>query len=359
MESLLILSAELQERPVQATRLLPKDQAPPLRVGGPAAVLAKFDRLSFVVLWNLDCGGCLPIVQELAEIGAEHNVPCHGVAVMVRDTNACALAIEQGASKAILALEQPGSQSSALFRGLVTRTWLEASGQGGLPAGFVIDSSNSIIWMGDPNDLKADLPSIFDGSWNVDAARERWASRVATSDVRKLQLGRDLFDRLAFGDFNEALEIIEIMERELPSVSGETDFCIFKLTALIGLDYDTATEFYEDCSAQFIGNVQAQAGLASCIFARMPSNKKALSIAISRLTATEATLQNNTDGRLETDYLRITLSLTLADAHKRYGSNEAEDYFDRALVMSQTEKVPERVRLRIANEIERIQNINV
>lgn len=344
---------------MRTTRLLPKDQAPPLRVSGPAAIPTKFDRLSFVVLWNLDCGGCLPIVQELAEIGAGHNVPCHGVAVMVRDTNACAFAIEQGPLKAMLAIEQPGPLNSALFRGSVTRTWLEVSGQGSLPAGFVIDSSNSIIWMGDPNDLKADLPSIFDGCWNVDAARDRWASRVAISDVRKLQLGRDVFDRLAFGDFNEALEIIKIMERELPSVSDETDFCIFKLTALIGLDHDTATEFYEECSARLIGSVQAQAGLASCIFARMPSNKKALSIAILRLKATEAILQKNADGRLETDYLRITLSLTLADAHKRYGSNESEDYFDRALFMSQADHVPERVRLRIGSEIERIRNINV
>ncbi|UXT64189.1 hypothetical protein FY133_00815 [Agrobacterium tumefaciens] len=346
---------------MQTARLLPKDQAPPLRVSGPAAIPTKFDRLSFVVLWNLDCGGCLPIVQELAEIGAGHNVPCHGVAVMVRDTNACALAIEQGPSKAMLAFEQPGPLNSALFRGSVTRTWLEASGQGGLPAGFVIDSSNTIIWMGDPNDLKADLPSIFEGRWNVDAARERWASRVAISDVRKLQLGRDLFDRLAFGDINEALEIIEIMERELPSISDETDFCIFKMTALIGLEenYDTATKFYEECSTRLIGNVQAQVGLAGCIFARMPSNKKALSIAVSRLKATEAILLKNTDGRLETDYLHITLSLTLADAHKRNGSNEAEDYVDRALIMSHGDYVPERVRLRIASEIERIRNINV
>src|SRR5690606_34474394 len=78
-------------------RLLPGDRAPGLKLARvfnreTPVEQVKFDRLSAVILWNAGCVGCLPAVSEVAELGAAHDMPCYGVAVMVRDVDRTAAA---------------------------------------------------------------------------------------------------------------------------------------------------------------------------------------------------------------------------------------------------------------------------
>jgi len=159
-------------------RLLPGDRAPGLKLARifnreTPVEQVKFDRLSAVILWNAGCVGCLPAVSEVAELGAAHDMPCYGVAVMVRDVDRTAAAAMEGNSKAILALEARPADVTGLSRGWVTRHWLEASGQQGVPAAFLVDGRSVVVWMGDPTEIRDVLPAVLNGRWDVEEARRR------------------------------------------------------------------------------------------------------------------------------------------------------------------------------------------
>lgn len=47
----------------------------------------------------------------------------------------------------------------------MTKEWMEAAGQNGIPAAFVIDKEGKIAWIGHPMQLDYVLPSVVDGSW--------------------------------------------------------------------------------------------------------------------------------------------------------------------------------------------------
>ncbi|PSJ57654.1 hypothetical protein [Pseudaminobacter soli (ex Li et al. 2025)] len=343
------------------TRLLPGDRAPGLRLSRlfnqrQPLFEVTFNRLSAVVLWNAGCAGCLPAVGEIAELGAVQNVPCYGVAVMVRDIERTAAAAEMGSQKAIMALEERPSAVSGLARGWVTRHWLEASGQPGLPAAFLIDGRGVIAWMGDPAEIRDVLPALANGTWDIEAARERWRAAVSDDEIAQLRIVRDVTDALVGGQVTTARELIAGAERQTPSIISDPQFNVLKLQVLAALpDCEAgAVSHYVVAATRFPEDERFQSSLAAIIVANFHKNTTALRTVIDHLSVFDARSADGADSPPDGS-MQVWRWLFLAEAQALAGLNEdASVQLKQIATLLHSDDLPERARRRVASEIARI-----
>ncbi|TCM58140.1 hypothetical protein C8J36_10138 [Rhizobium sp. PP-F2F-G48] len=346
------------------SRLLPGDPAPELRLsrGLVEDVLQPVvsDQLRLVVLWNGGCPGCLPFIRDLAEISASHGVPCYGVAVMVIHVDRTAVKAKSIPSKAVLALEEPTPEASVLSRGWVTRHWLEASGQDGVPAGFIVDRTNRIAWMGPATHIEPILKRILRGEWNIDAARTEWQAKVSDDSVRLLQYRRDILEATITGDVATASSLVKQAETELPSALGDAEFNILKLQTIVdGPDPDDhATRFYIEASDRFPTDVDAQMRLAAVIVRDMPLNMEALKAILDRLQRVERQWRSSTEADRPFLIFQVRLHLTIAEAAQRIGETaECERQIERASLLGHDTRLDDAHRNVAADESARIRRL--
>lgn len=270
-------------------RLLPGDPAPQLKLAhglnGHDVHPIVFDRLSFVILWNVGCSGCLPAIDKFAELGVQHDVPCFGIAISTRNVQATQMAVDAVDTKAILALEESTTIPSATARGWVTRQWLEASGLVSVPAAFIVDKDNSVLWMGNPNEIERTFVHILNGEWDVSAARQAWKTRIPDTKIRTIRTEREVLDAVFASDIEGAHQLIEKAEKNIPSIVDDREFNIIKLTVLTGDPsmHELATTHYTACADQFSDDIDAQLRFALTVIRRMPNDEVALSKVIARL----------------------------------------------------------------------------
>ena len=231
-------------------RLLPGDVAPPLMLSSnlmknERASAIEFNEISLVVLWNAGCSGCLPAIAKYSKGAKGFGVSTYGVAIMVRDLQRTMEMAGQTPTDAILVHEKIDSGQKGLHRGQVTRDWFEASGQSSVPASFVVDSEGKILWMGPLDDTIMDvLKGVFEGSWDVNAARQRWTEEVSESDVAHLIIRRKITDALVENNLERAKILICEAERERPELVNDKEFIQNKLILLASIPEEIDVAVY-------------------------------------------------------------------------------------------------------------------
>lgn len=347
--------------PVTTThRLLPGDRAPALRLSrvfsrAHSAGRVTFDRMSVVVLWNAGCAGCLPTVTEIAEIAASHDAVCYGVAVMVRDVERTAAAANAVCGRtAVLALEERPAGASGLARGGVTRCWLEASGQQGLPAAFLIDAQGVVAWIGDPTEIRDVLPAVANGTWDVQVAREQWRTVVRDDEIAALRIVRDTTDALVAGQADAARQIIATGERQTPALANNTEFSIVKFQALAAVPphVDAAVEHYARVTSRYPDDLRLQSSLAAAVIRQLGENDGALRIAADRLS----NIGDRTAGSANATPTLLWCRLLQAEVLIRLGL-PAEATIERAVALSRDKELAESARTWAASEIERLRGL--
>jgi hypothetical protein len=149
-----------------------------------------------------------------------------------RDVDRTAAEAQKGNAKAILALEARPTEPTTLARGEVTRNWLEASGQEGVPAGFLIGDNGVVLWMGDPAAIAETLPSVLARTWDVQAARRQWQNAASDDTIARLRIVREVTDVLVAGDVEAARKAIAAAEQGTPSLDRDCEFNTLKLRVL-------------------------------------------------------------------------------------------------------------------------------
>ncbi|WP_407975882.1 hypothetical protein ACJKIH_11890 [Brucella pseudogrignonensis] len=246
-------------KPDSLKRLLPGDVAPPLMLSSnlmknERASAISFNEISLVVLWNAGCSGCLPAIAKYSKGAKGFGVSTYGVAIMVRDLQRTMEIAGQTPTDAILVHEKIYLGQKGLHRGQVTRDWFEASGQSSVPASFVVDWEGKIVWMGPLDDTIMDvLKGVFEGSWDVNAARQRRTEEVAESDVAHLIIRREITDALVENNLERAKILICEAERERPELVNDKEFIQNKLILLASIpeEIDVAVEYYKSCVTRF------------------------------------------------------------------------------------------------------------
>ncbi|MBS7545537.1 peroxiredoxin family protein [Ancylobacter oerskovii] len=337
-------------------RLLPGDAAPGLKLArvfnradfGPVV----FDRPSILVLWNAGCAGCLPAIGKLAEFAGPRGVPVYGVAVLVRDVEATAAAAAQGSDAAVLALEERPDDTSGLSRGAVTREWLEASGRDGVPSTYVIDGDGVLAWIGDPEDAKAVVASVLDGTWNVQAARAAWLDAIGDDGLRR-RLLREATDAMVAGRLDDAAGYIAELEGIAPEVSGDEQFACLKLDVLSRMNdrQAEAEAHYLNAARRFRGDAAVQTKLALNALHAMPGNMAVARVAHEGL----AEVVNAEDWAGRPLEMRFAAAVLLLDAATRLGREaEAGAASEQAERLLLSPELSERTRRWGRSEIDRL-----
>ena len=54
----------------------------------------------------------------------------------------------------------------------MAKTWMEASGQNGIPTAFIVNKEGKIAWIGHPMEMERPLEKIIAGTWDLKTAAE-------------------------------------------------------------------------------------------------------------------------------------------------------------------------------------------
>lgn len=240
-------------------RLLPGDAAPPLKtsinlLSGERTQPIIFNETTLVALWNAGCSGCLPAITKYSKAASDFGVPTYGVAVMVRNIERTMEMAKEHATGATLLLEHFDGQPTGLNRGEVSRAWLEASGQGSIPAAFIVDWHGKVVWMG-PLDATITnvLKAIFEGSWDVEHERKTWLQQIPDNEVASLITEREITDALIASDMVRVAALIGDAERNRPEVANDKNFALNKLIYLAAAEAPQSkiVQHYRDCATRF------------------------------------------------------------------------------------------------------------
>jgi thiol-disulfide isomerase/thioredoxin len=161
------------------------DPAPPLRVGEwiKGAPVKNFEdgNVYIVDFWATWCGGCMAAFPRLSVLARKYKRKVTVIAIDVYE--------KKGAVAKVKALvDSMGNRMdfdvATEDTNYTVHDWIEAWGQQdeGIPCTFVVDAQKKVAWIGEPWDLHAVLPKIFNNTWNVKNAKEAAISKRKTDN---------------------------------------------------------------------------------------------------------------------------------------------------------------------------------
>lgn len=183
--------------------LMVGDPAPKLEVdtwvkGGPIKSFEK-GHVYVVEFWATWCGPCRVSIPHLTEVQKKAGKKATVIGVSIWE--------REGALGDVKSfVEQLGEEMNytVAFGGddaPMARTWMEASGQQGIPAAFIVNGEGRIAWIGHPLDREMDrvLEQVIAGAFDIDKAaaaarqraetlaksrpiQERWRQAVRSND---------------------------------------------------------------------------------------------------------------------------------------------------------------------------------
>jgi len=213
--------------PAGAAALSIGDAAPPLKItewvkGDPvdlAAVRGK--RIVVMEIWATWCGPCLSSIPHLTEL--QHRFGSKGVTVVgvtSRDENNT---LEQVRSFVADRGERMDFTVGFDREGITERTYMEQTGQQGIPTAFVIDRQGRLAWIGHPLfGLQEALAEMVAGTYDMQLARKVFE--------RSNQLNQAMMS----GRFDEALRHAEQIIRLKPDHAVGWETRLFLLTGPLG-----------------------------------------------------------------------------------------------------------------------------
>jgi thiol-disulfide isomerase/thioredoxin len=201
------------------------DPAPPLALksfvkGEPVKEFAK-GKVYVLEFWATWCGPCIKSIPHVTELQAKHkNVVIIGVNVLEdADADVKAFVDKMGPKMEYrVAIEAKKPQDSEA--GLMSQTWLEAAGQEGIPASFIINGDGKIAWIGHPMELDEPLAKVVAGTWDLAAAAKEFRAEMELVKASQ-QLDEDLEKAMESGKPQQIVSVLDAAFAKLPSLEEQ------------------------------------------------------------------------------------------------------------------------------------------
>jgi thiol-disulfide isomerase/thioredoxin len=188
----------------------PKLEVKEFLKGDPVAQLEK-GKTYVVEFWATWCPPCRESIPHLTALQKKYkDVTFIGVSVSEHDPKAVKPFVEKMGDKMNyrVATDDDGKMS---------KNWMEAAGQGGIPAAFIINGDGKIAWIGHPMEMDQPLADIVGGKYDLKAAVAKFKKEQAVQS--KMQELRGKLTRAQqSGDPKEILAVIEQAIKDTPDL---------------------------------------------------------------------------------------------------------------------------------------------
>ncbi|MFN0131748.1 MAG: redoxin family protein [Phycisphaerales bacterium] len=183
--------------------LMVGDKAPELKVskfvkGEPVTGFEK-GKTYVVEFWATWCGPCITSIPHLTDLQKQHkDVRFVGVSVWESNTADVEPFVKDMGDKMdyVVAMDElpeptedtPKARREASSNGVMAKTWMTASGSGGIPTAFIVNGEGKVAWIGHPMQMDKPLEEITSGKWDLAAkAAEYRKTKEMEAKVRPLQ----------------------------------------------------------------------------------------------------------------------------------------------------------------------------
>jgi thiol-disulfide isomerase/thioredoxin len=243
----------------------PAPAGPELKIGdkAPALQVAKWlkgtpvkafepGKVYVVEFWATWCGPCKQSIPHLTELQKKYagRVTFNGISVWEEqnpESEAYIAKVEdfvkEWGDKMAYNVAADGKE------GIMSRTWMEAAKQGGIPTAFVVNQEGRVAWIGHPMaELDEVLQKVVDGKFDIAAAQAQ-AAKTAQEEAEMAELFKPLEASLAVGDPNVTLTEIDKILTKRP----DTEPMIGPLKFQMLFDAQKETELYAYTEKAFNG----------------------------------------------------------------------------------------------------------
>jgi thiol-disulfide isomerase/thioredoxin len=195
------------------------DAAPKLEVkefvkGEPVAQFEK-GKTYVVEFWATWCGPCKESIPHLTALQKKHkDVVFIGVSVSERDPKGVKPFVEKMGDKMNYRVATDDVSGG---EGKMSKNWMDASGQEGIPAAFIINGDGKIAWIGHPLEMDEPLAEILGGKYDLQAAAKKYKEEQA--DKAKLEaLAEKLVEAQKAGNLKEVLTLLDKAIADAPKL---------------------------------------------------------------------------------------------------------------------------------------------
>lgn len=198
------------------------DPAPKLQTGkwvqGEPVAAVETGKVYIVEFWATWCGPCrtsIPHLNEIWEKNKDKGLVVIGQNVLEEEESTVARFVAKMGNK--MTYRVALDDKSADEEGAMAKNWLQAAGQDGIPAAFVVGRDGRIAWIGHPMDgLDKVVDEVLAGTFDV----KKEAQRRAEEDKKREQvigLSMKLGEAMEDKKWDEALRMADEIEKSLPA----------------------------------------------------------------------------------------------------------------------------------------------
>ncbi len=294
-----------------------------------------------VEFWATWCGPCRTTIPHLTKLQKKYKneLTVIGVAILEEDQSAVATFVEEMGDKmdyrvALDAVPKDGSPEE----GAMVKNWMEASGQAGIPAAFIVNGEGLIAWIGHPGSMDDPLEKVMTGKWDIAAEALKLKELLAQkkkleATFKKLQT---LFGKFEDdGDAADLLTELDLAAKNLPDRADQFSMIKFQILASPKGNADQALSLGEKLVASELGeNPEALNNLAWMLVA--PDREKKADAKLLKFALKAALKADNLSERKDP-----SIADTLAKA-----------YFDNSQIEKAIETQERVVELAVGSELE-------
>jgi thiol-disulfide isomerase/thioredoxin len=174
-------------------------------------------KVHVIEFWATWCGPCIAVMPHLSELQKKHPE------VVIVSVAASERGAEESAkiAKVKKFVEDKGDTMGyrvvyAGDREKMSKPWMQAAGQTGIPCSFIVDKDSKIAWIGHPASMDKPLAAVLAGTWSVEEAKriadeERAAARASREAMMLLRKAAET------GDYAPAVTALEALVAKNPS----------------------------------------------------------------------------------------------------------------------------------------------